>query len=207
MRQSVLVRGRAVRVRTNRAMTGATSSTSSRPIIGASRAYPDVVVEIGMVVEDRASHSAATSCAGTSRRSRCASAADTSATSAGSPADSCIDGGRSRSCGRRRRRRRPQRVTASGSVAGRRARPRRAWASRIWVEGIHDAELIEHVWGDDLRELGLVVEPLHGADDLAAAVAEFGPDPRSPARRAARPPRRPDRRRRGSRRRCAIRTC
>ena len=67
-----------------------------------------------------------------------------------------------------------QRITASGSVAGD-GRARVAAASRIWVEGKHDAELVEHVWGDDLRELGIVVEPLHGADDLAAAVAEFGP--------------------------------
>jgi hypothetical protein len=66
------------------------------------------------------------------------------------------------------------RVTASGSLAGD-ARARVARASRIWVEGKHDAELLEHVWGDDLRELGIVVEPLHGADDLAAMVAEFGP--------------------------------
>jgi hypothetical protein len=67
-----------------------------------------------------------------------------------------------------------QRVTASGSIAGD-GRARVAAASRIWVEGRHDAELLEHVWGDDLRELGVVVEPLHGADDLAAAVADFGP--------------------------------
>jgi hypothetical protein len=45
------------------------------------------------------------------------------------------------------------------------------------VEGRHDAELLEHVWGDDLRELGIVVEPLHGADDLASAVADFAPAP------------------------------
>ncbi len=70
-----------------------------------------------------------------------------------------------------------QRITASGSVAGD-GRARVAAASRIWVEGKHDAELVEHVWGDDLRELGIVVEPLHGADDLAAAVADFGPSPR-----------------------------
>lgn len=71
-----------------------------------------------------------------------------------------------------------QRVTASGSIAGDRgAAPRVARASRIWVEGRHDAELVEHVWGDDLRELGIVVEPLHGADDLAAAVADFQPGP------------------------------
>lgn len=67
-----------------------------------------------------------------------------------------------------------QRLTASGSVAGDSA-PRVARASRIWVEGKHDAELLEHVWGDDLRELGIVVEPLHGADDLVAAVAGFSP--------------------------------
>ncbi len=69
-----------------------------------------------------------------------------------------------------------QQVTASGSIAGDRGRAARvAKASRIWVEGKHDAELLEHVWGDDLRELGIVVEPLHGADDLAAAVRAFGP--------------------------------
>jgi hypothetical protein len=67
--------------------------------------------------------------------------------------------------------------TASGSVrvAGQRAQV--AKASRIWVEGKHDAELVEKVWGDDLRVEGIVVEPLHGIDDLAAAVADFGPGP------------------------------
>ena len=69
-----------------------------------------------------------------------------------------------------------QRVTASGSIAGD-GRARVARASRIWVEGRHDAELVEHVWGDDLRELGIVVEPMHGADDLAAMVADFSPGP------------------------------
>lgn len=71
-----------------------------------------------------------------------------------------------------------QRFTASGSVAGDpAARAQVAKASRIWVEGKHDAELVEQVWGDDLRELGIVVEPLHGADDLADAVATFSPGP------------------------------
>ncbi|MET3718774.1 DUF3097 domain-containing protein [Arthrobacter sp. UYEF21] len=67
--------------------------------------------------------------------------------------------------------------TASGSVrvAGQRAQV--AKASRIWVEGKHDAELVEKVWGDDLRVEGIVVEPLHGIDDLAGAVAGFGPGP------------------------------
>ena len=67
--------------------------------------------------------------------------------------------------------------TASGSVrvAGQRAQVARA--SRIWVEGKHDAELVEKVWGDDLRVEGIVVEPLHGIDDLAGAVADFSPGP------------------------------
>ena len=67
--------------------------------------------------------------------------------------------------------------TASGSVrvAGQRAQV--AKASRIWVEGKHDAELVEKVWGDDLRVEGIVVEPLHGIDDLAGAVAAFRPGP------------------------------
>jgi len=71
----------------------------------------------------------------------------------------------------------PTRFTASGSVDAGASRARVAKASRIWVEGIHDAELIEKIWGDDLREEGIVVEPLHGADDLAAAVQEFEPGP------------------------------
>jgi hypothetical protein len=69
-------------------------------------------------------------------------------------------------------------TTASGSLRSAHTAPARtARASRIWVEGRHDAELLEHVWGDDLRELGIVVEPLHGADDLTAAVAQFSPGP------------------------------
>jgi len=60
-------------------------------------------------------------------------------------------------------------------VEGQRAQV--AKASRIWVEGKHDAELVEKVWGDDLRVEGIVVEPLHGIDDLAAAVAAFRPGP------------------------------
>lgn len=68
-----------------------------------------------------------------------------------------------------------RRVTASGSFGAGPMPAQTAQASRIWVEGIHDAELIEHVWGDDLRIEGIVVEPLHGADDLAQAVRAFQP--------------------------------
>jgi hypothetical protein len=67
--------------------------------------------------------------------------------------------------------------TASGSVAVPGLRARVARASRILVEGRHDAELVEKVWGDDLRVEGVVVEPLHGIDDLAAAVRSFEPGP------------------------------
>ncbi|MFC7528782.1 DUF3097 domain-containing protein [Actinoplanes sp. GCM10030250] len=71
-----------------------------------------------------------------------------------------------------------RRLTASGSVAVDNVRAQVAKASRIWVEGIHDAALVERIWGDDLRIEGVVVEPLDGIDDLAAAVAEFRPGPR-----------------------------
>lgn len=67
--------------------------------------------------------------------------------------------------------------TASGSVRVENLKARTALASRIWVEGKHDAELVEKVWGHDLRVEGIVVEPLHGVDDLASAVAEFSPGP------------------------------
>ncbi|MGZ4589343.1 MAG: DUF3097 domain-containing protein [Actinomycetes bacterium] len=70
-----------------------------------------------------------------------------------------------------------RRRTASGSVAVSGHRARVAAASRIYVEGKHDAELVERVWGDDLRVEGVVVEHLGGIDDLAAIVREFGPAP------------------------------
>ncbi|MGA9595969.1 MAG: DUF3097 family protein [Acidimicrobiia bacterium] len=70
----------------------------------------------------------------------------------------------------------PSRLTASGSIDPGRVAAKTARASRIWVEGIHDAELVEKVWGDDLRVEGIVVEPLHGADDVVAAVRAFQPN-------------------------------
>ncbi|MFT4299007.1 MAG: DUF3097 domain-containing protein [Aeromicrobium sp.] len=69
------------------------------------------------------------------------------------------------------------RRTASGSVAGPRERAKVALPSRIWVEGRHDAELVEKVWGDDLRHVGVAVEFLGGVDDLAGEVAAFAPGP------------------------------
>jgi Protein of unknown function (DUF3097) len=67
--------------------------------------------------------------------------------------------------------------TASGSVAVPDAPARVARASRIWVEGVHDAALVERVWGDDLRVEGVVVEPLDGLDGLPEAVRAFQPGP------------------------------
>ncbi len=67
--------------------------------------------------------------------------------------------------------------TASGSRAVTGLRARVARESRIFVEGKHDAQLVEKVWGDDLRVEGVVVEELGGADDLPAVVRDFGPGP------------------------------
>ncbi|GCD37702.1 hypothetical protein OEIGOIKO_05508 [Streptomyces chrestomyceticus JCM 4735] len=67
--------------------------------------------------------------------------------------------------------------TASGSLAVPGARARVARAGRIYVEGRHDAELVERVWGDDLRIEGVVVEYLEGVDDLPAIVRSFSPGP------------------------------
>jgi len=67
--------------------------------------------------------------------------------------------------------------TASGSLAVADARARTARASRILVEGRHDAELVERVWGDDLRIEGVVVEYLEGVDHLEAFLDDFRPAP------------------------------
>ncbi|TNM41217.1 DUF3097 domain-containing protein [Nocardioides albidus] len=67
--------------------------------------------------------------------------------------------------------------TASGSIAVHDAKARVARASRIFVEGRHDAELVEKVWGDDLRIEGVVVEYLGGVDDLADHLRDFKPGP------------------------------
>lgn len=49
--------------------------------------------------------------------------------------------------------------------------------SRIWVEGIHDAAIVEKVWGHDLRVEGVAVEYLEGLDNLERRLAEFRPGP------------------------------
>lgn len=69
------------------------------------------------------------------------------------------------------------RQSASGSFRVEGLTARVARDSRIWVEGRHDAELVERVWGHDLRVEGVVVEPLDGVDRLPERIAEFGPGP------------------------------
>jgi hypothetical protein len=65
-----------------------------------------------------------------------------------------------------------------GDRAGAAAGPAKvAKASRIYVEGRHDAELIEQIWGDDLRDVGVVVEYLEGVDHLPAVLQVFAPGP------------------------------
>ncbi|MEV4834877.1 DUF3097 domain-containing protein [Nonomuraea sp. NPDC049486] len=72
---------------------------------------------------------------------------------------------------------RGHRRSASGSIAVEGLRARVARKSRIYVEGVHDAALVEKIWGHDLRVEGVVVEYLEGVDDLPAIVGEFGPEP------------------------------
>ncbi|MEU0870120.1 DUF3097 domain-containing protein [Nocardia brasiliensis] len=73
----------------------------------------------------------------------------------------------------------PQQPTrsASGSTRVEGLRARVARTSRIWVEGVHDAALVERVWGHDLRVEGVVVEHLEGLDNLAERLVEFEPGP------------------------------
>ena len=93
---------------------------------------------------------------------------------------------------------RPASIGAAGTPhrlgldRGPRTTARVARASRILVEGVHDAELVEKVWGDDLRVEGVVVERLDGMDHLADVVDGLPPRARAAPRGAARPPRRRD---------------
>ncbi len=67
--------------------------------------------------------------------------------------------------------------SASGSTKVEGLRARVALPSRIWVEGVHDAALVERVWGHDLRVEGVVVEHLEGLDNLGERLGEFRPGP------------------------------
>ena len=67
--------------------------------------------------------------------------------------------------------------SASGSFAVTDAKARTALPSRIFVEGRHDAELVEKVWGHDLRVEGVAVEYLEGVDNLHDVLRVFEPGP------------------------------
>lgn len=69
------------------------------------------------------------------------------------------------------------RRSASGALVEREQRAKVARASRLWVEGDHDATLVERIWGDELREMAVVVEPIGGLDDLLGAIRSFSPAP------------------------------
>lgn len=65
----------------------------------------------------------------------------------------------------------------SGSRRVQNVQAKVAMPSRIWVEGVHDAAIVEKVWGHDLRVEGVVVEYLEGLDNLPQRLAEFEPGP------------------------------
>lgn len=69
------------------------------------------------------------------------------------------------------------RRSASGAIVASETRAKVARASRLWVEGDHDARLVERIWGDELREMAVVVEPLGGLDDLLVHIERFLPGP------------------------------
>ncbi|WP_345752360.1 DUF3097 domain-containing protein [Microbacterium rhizophilus] len=72
---------------------------------------------------------------------------------------------------------RGRRRTASGSFVAEDRRARVALPHRILVEGKHDAELVEKVWGADLRVEGVAVEFLEGVDRLAELLRDEPPGP------------------------------
>lgn len=70
-----------------------------------------------------------------------------------------------------------QRMSNSGSRRVEGVQAKVAAPSRIWVEGVHDAAIVEQVWGHDLRVEGVVVEFIEGLDNLPAMLQEFNPTP------------------------------
>lgn len=69
----------------------------------------------------------------------------------------------------------PQQRSNSGSRRVHNVEAKVATPSRIWVEGIHDAAIVEKIWGHDLRVEGVVVEYLEGLDNLPERLDEFQP--------------------------------
>lgn len=69
-----------------------------------------------------------------------------------------------------------QSMSNSGSRRVENVQAKVAAPSRIWVEGVHDAAIVEKVWGHDLRVEGVVVEFIEGLDNLPDMLAEFQPN-------------------------------
>jgi hypothetical protein len=139
-------------------------------------AYSTVAARIGDVVEDRASGFCGDIVAITSEAVTLRDRNGRTRQFRYKPGGFLIDG-RPVTIVREQSNKRPQRLTNSGAVAGAARRAQVAKASRIWVEGRHDAELVQHVWGDELVELAIVVEPMHGIDELVNMVEQFRPSP------------------------------
>ncbi len=170
-------RGRRIAIRHTWRVSYPSDILADEPVAGRGPSYPTVDADIGLEVEDRASGFRGV-VVKTTAEAVTVQRADQHVRHFGWKPGGFLVAGRPATLRRPlRTAARPPRLTASGSVAGESAQARVAVASRIWVEGRHDAELLELVWGDDLRELGIVVEPMHGAEHLRRAVDEFGPGP------------------------------
>ena len=139
--------------------------------------YPTVAATIGQIVEDRGSGFCGDIVAITAEAVMLRDRHDSTRQFRYKPGGFLIDG-QPVTLVREHRPSKAPRLTNSGAIAATSQRPRVARASRIWVEGRHDAELLQHVWGDELAELAIVVEPMHGIDHLVEMVDEFGPSSR-----------------------------
>jgi Protein of unknown function (DUF3097) len=153
---------------------GVFRSDGTRPVVR--RAIPEVPAEAGLVVEDPASGFCGAVVAADNREVTLEDRHGRRRVFPLVPAGFLFEGRPATLVAPARAPAGPAR-SASGSVKVQGHRARTARAARIWVEGLHDAELVERVWGHDLRVEGVVVEPLHGMDDLAAVVADFAPGP------------------------------
>ena len=136
--------------------------------------YPPVAARVGQIVEDRASGFCGDIVVITAEAVTVRDRHGSTRQFRYKPGGFLIDG-RPVTLVRQQRSSNEPRLTNSGAVAGPSRQARVARASRIWVEGRHDAELLQHVWGDELAELAIVVEPMHGIDRLVEMVGEFGP--------------------------------
>ncbi|MGZ4792610.1 MAG: DUF3097 family protein, partial [Ilumatobacteraceae bacterium] len=111
--------------------------------------YPIVVARVGELVEDRASGFCGDIVAITAEAVTLCDRRGRERQFRYKPGGFLIDG-RPVTIAREQIRMPERRVTNSGALAGPAQRAHIAKASRIWVEGRHDAELVQHVWGDEL---------------------------------------------------------